>query len=157
MTQEAQDWRARAGTAILLAPDQLDRAEASLAQLPADQQARARALVQAVVGQATGLDGFLAALVTLEDGLPELWTEPFRGGDPPVVAAAKLAALSGLQGLAVLAGRAVAAGDAPVDGARALLAAIDGAEVFRSGQRSVLRSEARQGLGDELYVRALQG
>lgn len=150
------DWRTRAEAALLLAPDQLDRAEASLAQLPAEQQARARSLVRAVVGQAPGLDGFVAALAALEEGLPDVAPEPFKGMDPPAISAVKLASLSGLQGLAVLTGRVIAAGPASQAQARALLAAIDGAELFTRGQRSVLRSEARQGLGDDLYVQALQ-
>lgn len=151
------DWRSRAEPAVLLAPGQLDRAEASLAQLPAEQQDRARDLVQAVAGQAPDLEGFLTALATLEEGLPAVSPEPFKGGEPPAIAATKLAALTALQGLAVLAGRSVAVGEEPLSGARALLAAIDAAEAFRPGQRSVLRAEAREGLGDDLYVRVLQG
>lgn len=151
------DWRTRAQAAVLLAPDQLDHAASALSRLPAEQQAQAVALMQTVAAQAQDLEGFVAALALLDDGLPNLDPTVYKGGDPPAIAAAKLAALSALQGHAVLAGHAIAEGEASVRQARALLDAIDAFESFRPAQRSVLRSEARQGLGDALYVAALQG
>lgn len=149
-------WRATAAAAGLLAPGQVDAAEQALSALAPAAQGDARALLGKVAQARPGLEGVRAAYDALDSGLPAVSSgQPTKGTDP-AQAAVLGAAQVWFQGFLVQSGQAVAAGPEPVERAAALLAAVDGMELWSSGVRTTLRAEARRGLGDALYVLVLQ-
>lgn len=150
-------WRSTAEVAGLLAPGQVEGAERALSDLPPAVRDPALALLDKVTAAPPGLDGARAAWQTLSAGLPDIQLGAPSKGTDPAQAAVLSAAQVWFQGFLVQSGQVVAAGPDPVAHAAELLALIDGMALWPEGVRTTLRAEARRGLGDALYVQALQG
>lgn len=149
-------WQSTVQAAGLLAPGQVDNVEHALSALPDGVRDQALALLGKVTQEKPGLEGVQTAYATLVVGLPAISSgQPTKGTDP-AQAAVLGAAQVWFQGFLVQSGQAVAAGPDPVGDTVQLLAAVEGMDLWTPGVRATLRAEARSGLGDGLYVQALQ-
>jgi hypothetical protein len=150
------DWREIAAAGQAYDEQARDAASKAVESLAKAARQRAREALSAMAGAPPGAEGIQAAHDTLVASLSGLEApDADFSGEGPNVKVLKRAGVMVLHGLVAREARRLARSEKPDAEAAALLRTIEGLKGLHAVARNQLKEEARQGLGDALYVRAL--